>query len=339
MVCVARPIERVLVVSLGSIGRRHLRNLRSLLPRADLAVLRRPGSAATAEGASHVFHDLASALAFRPDAAIVASPATEHLAVTRALVAEGIPVLVEKPFADRLEGLATLVAEADRRNVPLFVAYNLRFHPMVQRVKAILAEQAIGRVLTVRAEVGQYLPDWRPGQPYREGVSARRDLGGGALLELSHELDYVSWLLGRPERLFAAGGQLGDLGIDVEDAVALTLRYGPAAPIVTVTLDFLQRAVTRQLRIVGTEGTLAADLMTGELDLYRAVTGAWSREICRPADGNQLYLDEVTAFFSALSGGPAPVLASGRQGVDVVCQVEAARQSMAERREVEIDYA
>lgn len=338
MAMVEKPLERILVVSLGSIGRRHLRNLRSLLPEAELAVLRRPGSPATAEGATHVFHDLSSALAFRPDAAIVASPATEHLAVARALVAQAVPVLVEKPFADKIEGLAELVSDAEAKRVPLFVAYNLRFHPMVQRVRTLLAEEAIGRVLTVRAEVGQYLPDWRPGQPYREGVSARRDLGGGALLELSHEIDYVSWLFGRPQRLYAVGGQLGDLGIDVEDAVALTLRYGDGAPIVNVNLDLLQRAVTRQLRIVGTEGTLTGNLLTGELDLYRAATGSWTRETCRPADANQPYLDEVEAFFSAIADGEATTLASGRQGADVIGLIEAARQSMAGRREVEIDY-
>lgn len=335
---VEKPLKRVLVVSLGSIGRRHLRNLRSLLPEAELAVLRRPGSPATAEGATHVFQDLLSALAFRPDAAIVASPATEHLAVARALVGQAIPVLVEKPFADRIDGLAGLVSEAEAKSVPLFVAYNLRFHPMMQRVRALLTDNAVGRVLTARAEVGQYLPDWRPGQPYREGVSARRELGGGALLELSHELDYVYWLFGRPQRLYAAGGQIGDLGIEVEDAVALTLCYGDGAPIVNVNLDFLQRAVTRQLRIVGTEGTLSGNLMTGELDLYRAADGNWTRETCRLADANQPYLDEVAAFFSAIAGGKAPLLASARQGTDVICLVEAARQSMAGRREVEIDY-
>lgn len=338
MVSVSKPIERVLVVSLGSIGRRHLRNLRSLLPEAELAVLRRPGSAATAEGASRVFQDLPSALAFRPDAAIVASPATEHLAVTRALVEQAIPVLVEKPFADRLEGLAGLVAEAETKGLPLFVAYNLRFHPMVQRVRAILSDNGIGRVLSARAEVGQYLPDWRPGQSYQQGVSARRDLGGGALLELSHEIDYVSWLLGRPARVFAAGGRLGDLEIDVEDTVSLTLRYGDVAPIVNIHLDFLQRAVTRQFRIVGAEGTIAGNMITGELDLYLAGAGSWTRELLRPADPNQLYLDEISDFFSAVRGGRTAVLPAGRQGMDVIYLVEAARQSMAERREVEIDY-
>ncbi|PYB77097.1 Gfo/Idh/MocA family protein [Rhizobium wuzhouense] len=332
---VEKLLQKVLIVSLGSIGRRHLRNLRLLLPDAELAVLRRQGAA---EDADRVFHDLPSALAFKPDAAIVASPASAHLASASALVKQAVPVLVEKPFADRLDGLPQLVADAEAAGVPLFVAYNLRFHPLLQKVRGILAVNGIGRVLSVRSEVGQYLPDWRPGKPYRTGVSARRDLGGGALLELSHELDYICWLFGRPALVFAAGGPLGDLGIDVEDTVSLTLRYGDAAPIVNVHLDFLQRAVTRQFRIVGSEGTIVGNMITGELDLYLAQTGNWMREICRPAEPNQLYLDEIGDFFSAVQDGDAIVLPDGRQGMDVICLVEAARRSMAERKEVKIDY-
>jgi predicted dehydrogenase len=279
-----------------------------------------------------------AALAFRPCAAIVASPATDHLLVTQALIMNGTSVLVEKPFAHRLNGLPALVAVARAKSLPLFVAYNLRFHPIVRRVKHLLEEHAVGRVLTVRADVGQYLPDWRPGANYKIGVSSQRQLGGGALLELSHELDYVSWLFGRPSSLYAAGGQIGDLEIDVEDAVALTLRYPEASPIVSINLDFLQRAANRQLRIVGTEGTLCADLMTGELDLYSASTGTWNRELFKLADSNLLYLDEVQAFFSVVKGGQSTLLASGQEAIDVLCQVEAAKQSMAKHKEVTINY-
>lgn len=337
-VTTSTSIQRVLVVSLGSIGRRHLRNVRCLLPTAEIAALRRPNSPSSAEGADHIFHDIRSALAFRPTAAIVASPATDHLRLTQTLVTNGIPVLVEKPFAHRLEGLSVLVAEATAKSLPLFVAYNLRFHPIVRRVKSLLEENVIGRVLTARADVGQYLPDWRPGVNYKEGVSARRDLGGGVLLELSHELDYVSWLFGRPSSVYAAGGQLGDLGIDVEDTAVLTLRYPEAAPIVSVNLDFLQRAVARQLRVVGTKGSICADLVTGECDFYVASTGEWTRELCRLTDSNLLYLDEVKAFFSAVNGEHSTILARGQEGIDVLCQVEAARQSMANHREMKINY-
>ncbi len=331
--------KKILIVGLGSIGRRHVRNLRALLPDAELAALRRQPDAEPVPGVDHQYHELSGAIAFRPDAAIIASPATEHLSTARSLVENAIPVLVEKPFAERLEGLPELIEGAASRHVPLFVAYNLRFHPLLSRVRSMLARGGIGRVLSVRAEVGQYLPDWRPGQAYQQSVSARRALGGGALLELSHELDYIYWLFGRPARVFASGGRLGDLDIDVEDMVSLVLRYDGTAPVVNISLDFLQRAVTRQFKIVGTEGTILGDMISGQLDVYLAAAGGWAREFVKPADPNQLYLDEVTEFLSCSAGSRPAALADGRQGVDIMCVIEAARRSMTRQEEVEIKYA
>lgn len=331
--------KKILIVGLGSIGRRHVRNLRALLPDSQLAALRRQPSTEQIQGLDNQYHELSAAIAFRPDAAIIASPATEHLSTARLLIENNIPLLVEKPFAERLDGLPQLVDSAESRHIPLFVAYNMRFHPLLRRVRKLLAHCSIGRVLSIRAEVGQYLPDWRPGQAYQQSVSARRVLGGGALLELSHEIDYIYWLIGRPSRVFASGGRLGDLDIDVEDMVSLTLRYDGKAPLVTISMDFLQRAVTRQFKIVGTEGTILGDLISGQLDIYLSSVCNWSREIVKPDDPNELYLEEVTAFLSYSMGSQPGALADGRQGVDIMCVIEAARRSMTRQKEVDIEYA
>ncbi len=331
--------KKILIVGLGSIGRRHLRNLRALLPHSELAVLRRQPSPEPIPDLDVEFHELSSAIAFRPDAVIVASPATEHLSTTQAFIENKVPVLVEKPFAERMDGLPQLVDMSESRHVPLFVAYNLRFHPLLKQVGYLLAHSRLGRIVTVKAEVGQYLPDWRPGQDYQQSVSASRASGGGALLELSHEIDYIYWLFGRPSRIYASGGRLGDLAIDVEDVVSLTMRYGSAAPLVNITMDFLQRAVSRQFKIVGTEGTILGDLISGQLDIYLSSVGSWSRQIIKPSDPNELYVEEVTEFISYLLRSQKGTLADGRQGLDVMCIVEAARRSMVLKKEVNIKYA
>ena len=109
-------------------------------------------------------------------------------------VEHGVHAYVEKPLAVTVEGLAELLdGEAE---VTIAVGYNLRFHPALEAIRAAVYEGRIGRLLAVRAEVGQYLPDWHPEEDYRVSYAARRDLGGGALLTLSHELDYVRWIAG-----------------------------------------------------------------------------------------------------------------------------------------------
>ncbi|MFC5299827.1 Gfo/Idh/MocA family protein [Azospira restricta] len=327
-----------MVVSLGSIGRRHLKNLRSLRPQAQIGVLRLTAAqrGETLPGADRQFTDIDEALAFAPAAAIVCSPATTHVRVASALVDRGIPVLIEKPIAGDLAGLDDLLALAIRRGVPLMTAYNLRFLPSLREVRQIVESGAIGEVLGVRAEVGQYLPDWRPGCRYQDSVSARRDLGGGALLELSHEIDYVYWMFGMPSRVAAMGGCYGELGIEVEDMASLCLEYDRPRRLVNIHLDFLQRSVSRTCKFIGSQGTLVWNGMTDVLELYRPDSGAWSRaEVPAVPDRNAMYLDELSHFLECVEQRQAPLI-DGHQGRDVLRIVEAAKESIRRRSTVEI---
>jgi predicted dehydrogenase len=327
--------RRFLIASLGSIGRRHLANLKTLIPHAEVAVLR-TGSidAALPVGVVAQFHSLDEAMAFRPQAAIVASPASVHVAVAAPLLRAGIPVLIEKPLATSTAELDELDAAAAQGQARAAVAYNLRFMPSLLQVREKILAGAIGEVRCVRAEVGQYLPDWRPGTPYRSGVSARKDLGGGALLELSHEIDYLRWIFGAPRWVTARGGSLGELGLEVEDAVELCLDYDQPRRLVNIHLDFLQRVPHRSCRFIGAEGTLVWDAAAGSIDIGRS-GGAWERT-CHPmADRNAMYLEELADFLSLVRGG-ASRLPSLDEGRGVLAVVDAARKSMQSNQTVEV---
>jgi predicted dehydrogenase len=198
------PISsRYLVVSHGSIGRRHVANIRKLCPEAKIGVLRSGVSrdnvlSLKADGVDRQFWSAMEAIAFQPDAVVIASPASTHLEFGQIFASHGIPILIEKPLSHKLIGLSdftSLIADGD---MYAKVAYNLRFKPSLQYVRREILSGAIGDVLSVRVEVGQFLPDWRPEIDYRESVSSRAQMGGGALLELSHEIDYVLWIFGTP---------------------------------------------------------------------------------------------------------------------------------------------
>ena len=254
-------LERFLIVGFGSIGRRHLQNLLDLAPGCRVGILRsRPASPPASPGDDAVtdLHSWEEALAFAPQAAIVAGPATTHLASARRLIEAGVPVLVEKPLAEGLPGAIDLIELADRLRIPAAVGYNLRQKASLIAVRKLITENAIGAIAAVRAEVGQYLPDWRPGARYQDGVSASRALGGGPLLELSHELDYLYWMFGLPDLVTARGGRYGSLEIDVEDVVEVTLEFaGHRRMLANVHLDFLQRAPDRaRCRFIRTKGTV-----------------------------------------------------------------------------------
>jgi predicted dehydrogenase len=255
---------KALFAGLGSIGQRHLRNLRAL--RGDVEVLayrtRRlqtvvtdqlavaPGADPEREYGVRVFHELEAAVAERPDVVFVCNPSALHLAVALPAVEAGVHLFLEKPVSHTLDGVADLVAAVEARGVVAAVGCQLRFHPCLRRLRDLLAGGAVGRVVAARVQVGEYLPGWHPYEDYRTGYAARRDLGGGVVLTLVHELDYVYWLFGLPRRLWAVGGQLSRLELDVEDTASVLLEYerdGRPLP-VHVQMDYLQRPADPHLR-------------------------------------------------------------------------------------------
>ena len=322
--------QRFLVVSLGSIGRRHLRNLRALRPQSRIGVLRLTASGANEElpeGADLQFTSINDALAFAPSAAIIASPASTHLAVAMPLARAGVPLLIEKPLATSCTGLDELLTAAGE--IPLMVAYNLRFLPSLIEARRLIHAGAIGEVLAVRAEVGQYLPTWRPASRYQDTVSARQALGGGALLELSHEFDYLYWMFGLPARVTASGGRYSALEIDVEDLVSVNLEYEAPRRLVHVHLDLLQRATTRGCKFIGSEGTLRWDGIADTLECYTPATAEWrcvETRLC--ADRNEMYVAELAHFLQCVVRGEKP-LVDLRAAHDVLAIVDAARASIA----------
>lgn len=312
------PQTRSLVVGLGSIGRRHLGNLRDGGISAIAAVSASASQDSLPPGVV-LYRDLSEAISdFRPEIAIVANASPAHVATAQALAEGGCHLFIEKPLSDRSAGIDALAQTCTRNSLVTLIAYTLRFLPVMQRTKALLP--AIGAPLFLSADVGQYLPDWRPAQNYRQGVSARRDLGGGALLELSHEIDYVRWLLGEPNTVFAMTGHSGLLEIDVEDSADLILGY--AGTRARIHLDFLERGRSRRCRIVGSDGTLETDLVAGTVSLWKAGAAA-AIEKPAPADPYKISL----AHFMACAAAGTPSCIPLMDGAATLALIEAARRS------------
>jgi len=325
-------VNRVLIVGHGSIGKRHLRLARTLLPHADIRVLRRRGACPVPDGANGCFTELSEALAFGPQVAVIANPAPFHLAAAGPLVRSGAHILVEKPLSSSFEGVAEFLTDARLRGRVVLVGYNLRYLPSLQKFRDLLAQNHVGRVLSVQCEVGQYLPSWRPGIDYRESVSARKELGGGVLLELSHELDYLRWIFGEVDSVAAALGQRSDLEIDVEDHAHLILGMGNRADgpqvIVSVNLDFFRRDPTRMCTVVGERGSLRWNGLTGTVEHFAASGNDWSKVYEYQAGRDETYQAEWKDFLSAVQEG-MPVLVSGEDGLAVLRIVDAAFRSAA----------
>jgi len=185
-------VERVVIAGYGSIGRRHARVLGEFFPGIEVALFR-SGNSASDEHVDNLrcLQHFDEVVEFDPQAALVSNPASMHIATARAFLEADVPVLIEKPIADSTEGLSSFLEFAESKGLTVLVGYNLRFLPTMIYFKKMLEEKICGEVYSVRSVVGQHLAGWRPGTDYRHGVSAKSSMGGGVLLELSHELDYL----------------------------------------------------------------------------------------------------------------------------------------------------
>ena len=330
---------RILVCGLGSVGRRHVRNLRRLGV-GDILCVRSRGLDTRPLGEDERCVPVASleeGLERRPDLVLVTNPTALHLETTAAAVRSRVPVFVEKPLGASLAGVDLLLERVQALGLPAFIGYTLRFHPTLVKAKQLLGTGAIGKPLTARFFVGEFLPDFHPWEDYRQGYSAREDLGGGVMLTLIHEVDLAEWLLGLPESVFCAAGHRSRLEIDVEDVATMILTSTDGL-LVDIHMNYLERPPRRGFVIVGEDGTMEWEGAGGLLTLRRHNQDAPQTFSPPPGfDRNDMFLDEMRHVLAVLAGDEANdriPLAAGRPALAVV---DAARCSARNRRAVALE--
>jgi predicted dehydrogenase len=323
-------IERVLLVGLGSIGRRHLRLARELMPCADIQVLRHQISNEIPSEANGCLFSISSAINFAPHIAIIANPAKFHISVAQRLANAGTHLLIEKPLSTSLDGISQLIETCREKNLVISTGYNLRFFSSLQYYKNILSDGIVGRVLSVRCEVGHYLPLWRPGYDYRHSVSAQYELGGGALLELSHELDYLGWIFGSVEWVKATLSRQSNLEINVEDTVHLTLGFFAGLDghqlIANLNIDFIRQDATRSCVAIGEKGSLSWNGLTGEVAFFGPESKQWDVLFKCLEKRDDSYKKELSNFLEAVETCKPPFI-TGEDGLKVMQIIQAARFS------------
>ena len=328
---------RVLFIGLGSIGQRHLRLLLELVPDARVFALRSgrggPGLAELCpRNAGPEFSSLAQALEAKPHLAVLATPSHLHLEPARALMRAGVPLLLEKPVDISREGLKELAALGEESSAPVLVGYQLRHHPAYGQIQTWLNDELIGKPLSLLAQVGQWLPDWRPGRDYKNSYSSKLSQGGGVIFDLSHEINLALGFLGPAGKVTAAGGLLSDLELESEDLAEISLKHDSGS-YSHLHLDCLQRVYARDLKLIGRQGTILWDYAAGHVSLIRP-----DQEDIRLADPPHFERDSMfraqMAHMLELVRGKARPVCSLAEGVLAARIALAAHESLQTERTV-----
>ncbi len=330
--------KHVLVLGMGSAGKRHANNLASLGCRVS-CMDPRPDRVEEAAGQIEVeggYGSMEEAFLKSKDidGVVVTSPPAFHVEQGIASLERGFPVLMEKPLCPRESDGRSLQEVVDRTGVPLLLTYTWRWWPPLAKVWELLEQEAVGKLRHVEFIMSAHLADWHPWEHYKDFFMASKELGGGALLDESHWVDLMLWFLGKPQRLVATIDKISDLDIDTDDNVEMLITY-PDGLRVSMHLDLYGRPHRKSIRFVGEGGTILWTADPNAVAVGRRMEEEWER-FDFDCERNEMFLAADREFMEVLNGG-AVRTCSIHDGVRVLSLLEAARKSSETGQFVQLD--
>ena len=325
---------KALVLGCGSIGMRHVGHLIELGVATVEAADPNPDvcTAARSRFGIKAFVDPDEALGRNPDCVLVCTPAKSHVPMAMKALESGAHLFIEKPVSTSLEGLDDLAEKADECGRTVQIGYNLRFHPAMMAIKRIVESGRLGRILVAHAQFGHYLDRWWPGRDYRDSYMAHTDLGGGFLMDASHEIDSLMWFLGDVDQVMGMGGKLSDLEIDGADAYKVVMKMKSGA-MASLHLDCLHPTYTRMYQLAGEDTSIRwdcpkgrADTSLGRLQLFDRDQDRFKRIRLKGAP-QDTYMGELQDFLHCVDSGQAPLVGLD-QGIKVLKVVKAIERAI-----------
>lgn len=330
-------ISKILIQGSGSAGKRHLSIAKKMFPQAEIKVFSN-GSVKETINSVDYLTEISEVIHFEPQIAVIAGAASTRVKLCSALVGVGTHLLIEKPISDKSEGVLDLINSCQAAKLILAVGYNLQFDDTLIFFRDKVDELIVGKPLLIEIKVGQYLPDWRSNSDYRTSVSAHRKLGGGVLLELSHEINYLEWIFGKIEWVRATIMHQSELDIDVEDVAVLTLGINNSMNrnlVASVNLDFIRHDRERSCIVVGELGSIKWDGLKSEVSIYTKESKKWETIISGKKSIDETYLQEWLDFIDCVESGNSPKV-TGHQGLSVLQVIDAVKKSAVSGLQVEV---
>lgn len=330
---------KILIAGLGSIGRRHFRNLLALgvqelvLVRKNLSTLPED----ELQGYPVEFEIEAAIQKHKPDGVVIANPTSQHLESALPAIRAGLPVLLEKPISDSLNQVDEVRQAILTNHAKVLVGFQFRYHPTIQKAREIIQLGGIGQILSAHAHWGEYLPNWHPWEQYQNSYAARKDLGGGVAVTLTHPIDYLRYLIGEIAEVHAFHGHVSSLLLqDVEDVVEIGLRFVNGA-IGAAHMNYFQRPPSHHFEIIGSAGTLRWDNFEGTLthfampdpfgEISSNPTSVITKTYSLPQgfERNDLFIAQTRHFLDLVTGSIVQPMCNFEDGVralEVVVQAK-----------------
>ena len=289
-------MTKILVVGYGSIGRRHVDNFLEFkdiqlivyTKRNDLQLLKKKGV--------KVSNSLAECLKENPDIGIIANETSLHIPIAIKLAEEGLDLFLEKPLSNSLKDVEKLRAIVKKNKLITQIGCNLRFHPCIKKIKSLIEQQKIGKIISAQVQCCSYLPDYHRWEDYRKSCAARKDLGGGVILTQIHEIDYMYWFFQEVENVISMSGKFSELDVTAEDYVSSLLKFKNKI-IGELHMDYFQRPNFRSCKIRGTKGEIYWNSDNNCVNIFNMNKKRWETKF---DDGFSDNLDTYSSYIEEL---------------------------------------
>ncbi len=291
---------KVLIVGYGSIGKRHVNNLLKYTNSEITIWSKRNDLKSLKKKNIKIFKSLDKCLSEKPDIAFITNETAYHVPISIKLAKAGLDLFIEKPLSNSMKSISTLNKIVKQKKLVIQMGYNLRFHKCINKICQLVKEKKIGRIISVQAENGSYLPDWHPYEDYRKGYAGKKKLGGGIILTQIHDVDYLYWIFGNPKSVFSITGKFSNLDISVEDYSASIIQFKNKIT-AELHLDFFQGPEYRRCKIKGTNGIIFWNSVNNEVKLYNNRKKRWETNLkLKNYERNQMYMDEIKHFLKCV---------------------------------------
>lgn len=327
---------KLAIIGLGSIGRRHLGNFHTVGVET-LTAFDADAAQRKAAQADFPFAGVAATLDAALDGAagvVVCTPPDSHLAIGERAVQRGAHLMIEKPLAQSVRGVEDLLRACDAKGLRVLTAYNWRYWPPMLLAEQMLCDKRIGEVRAARTEYAYHLAAHRyPGRDYRQFYMADPKQGGGCLLDESHAIDYMRWLLGEMTEVSAVVDRVSNLEIGTDDIADLTVRFA-SGTIGNIHMNLFAWNMHSHFELMGEEGVIQWRRFDNEIRVFDPKAGRWEVYpfTCQL---NEMYVEEARHFVACVRGEATP-RCDGWDGLRTMRVIEAAQRAAAERRWVKV---
>ncbi len=271
----------VCIVGMGSIGQRHFNNLVLFKKKYKIKEIKAYENnkkkilTLRKKFKDHLITNNFKKAVFNSDVVYICSPTNLHnQSIKKTLKYASPNFYIEKPLSSKIDGCISALRSINKKRKKIAIGYMLRHHPVISNTKKILNQKTLGKVLFVRAESGFYLPYWHPWENYRNFYMSSIKQGGGALLDTSHEINYLQYFFGKAKKVSGKIQTISDLDITSDDLTLGNIYFQNNVK-AQIHLDLLQHDEERYFKIIATKGVLVGDLKNNFIKIFYSNSKKW----------------------------------------------------------------